>query len=325
MKILFIGGTGIISSACSNLALTERHELHLLNRGSSNRTIPKGAHHHRADIRSPEEVRSALGNHDFDVVVEWIGFEPHHITSDISMFANRTKQYIFISSASVYQKPPQYYPTTEATPIENPFWKYAQDKIACEQILMDAYETSGFPVTIVRPSHTYDKTFIPVPGRYTVVDRMKKGKQVIVQGDGTSLWTLTHSRDFAFGFNGLFGKQKAIGQDFHITSDQWLSWNKIFLLVAEAAGVDPKIIHIPSDFIASIDQVFGANMLGDKSHSAIFDNSKIKNVVPDFKAPISFQEGIIEAMEWHEADPAHQVVNEELNAVMDDIIKAYQR
>ncbi len=323
MKILFIGGTGIISSACSNLALSQGHELHLLNRGSTNRILPAGAYHHRADIRNSEEVLRVLGDHTFDVVVEWLGFEPHHIEADISMFAHRTKQYIFISSASVYQKPPHHFPITEATPIVNPFWKYAQDKIACEQALMDAFEKNEFPVTIVRPSHTYDKTFIPVPGRYTVVDRMKKGKQVIVQGDGTSLWTLTHSRDFAIGFNGLFGQQAAIAEDFHITSDQWLSWNDIFHLVADAAGVDPNIVHIPSDFIASVDPDFGASMFGDKSHSAIFDNSKIKALVPAFNASIPFQKGIIEAMKWHESDPAHQAINEELNASMDRIIKAY--
>jgi nucleoside-diphosphate-sugar epimerase len=323
MKILFIGGTGIISTACSNLALAQGHELHLLNRGSAHRILPTGVHHHQADIRKAQEVLNALGDHTFDVVVEWLGFEAHHVEADISWFKHRTKQYIYISSASVYQKPPQRFPITEATPIVNPFWKYAQDKIACEQVLIDAYESSGFPVTIVRPSHTYDKTFIPVPGRYTVVDRMKKGKQIIVQGDGTSLWTLTHSRDFAIGFNGLFGKQAAIGQDFHITSDQWLNWNNIIQLVADAAGVEPNIVHIPSDFIASIDPEFGANMLGDKSHSAIFDNSKIKALVPEFNATIAFQEGILEAMEWHEADPARQVINEPLSDSMDAIIKAY--
>jgi len=323
MKVLFIGGTGIISTSCSKLAIQQGMELHLLNRGSGGRTIPEGAHVHRADIRNSAEVQASLGNHEFDAVVEWVGYEPAHIKSDVKLFEGRTGQYIFISSASAYQKPPQHFPIIESTTLINPFWLYSQDKIACENILWEAYHDRNFPVTIVRPSHTYDQTYIPLPGRYTIVDRMRKGKKVIVQGDGTSIWTLTHSRDFAVGFNGLLGLKAAIGQDFHITSDHWLTWNNIYQLVGEAAGAVPEIVHIPSDFIASIDTDLGANMLGDKSHSAIFDNSKIRSFVPEFNPEITFHQGITETIAWHDAEPARQLIDQSMNVLIDNIIESY--
>lgn len=324
MKILFIGGTGVISSACSQLAIERGMELYLLNRGASVRLTPPGAHVLRADIRNIDETKRALANHRFDAVVDWIAYAPEHVQADIDLFRDRTAQYIFISSASVYQKPPAFLPIIESTPLVNPFWDYARAKIACENVLMQAYNDGKFPATIVRPSHTYDQTKLPVQGAWTTVNRMRRGKPVIVHGDGTSIWTLTHHRDFAKGFVGLLGNVRAIGEAFHITSDEWLSWNQIYEIVAQAAGTQAHIVHIPSDVIAAYDAVWGAGLLGDKAHSAIFDNTKIKRLVPDFCATIPFSLGAREIIAWYDADPARQVVDEKLDAVMERMAKQYE-
>ena len=240
MKVLFIGGTGVISSACSQLAVECGFDLYLLNRGESKREIPKGANVLNADIRDKNSVEKAIGTHNFDVVVDWIAFTLEHIETDIELFKDRTNQYIFISSASAYQTPPTNLPVTESTPLYNPFWQYSQNKIACEERLIKAYREENFPVTIVRPSHTYDETMLPLKGRFTVIDRMRKGKKVIVHGDGTSLWTLTHHTDFAKGFVGLLGNSHAVGEAFQITSDEVLTWNQIYELAAQAAGTTAK-------------------------------------------------------------------------------------
>ena len=236
MKVLFIGGTGTISSACSQLALERGIELYLLNRGQSVRPAPAGAQILRGDIREPASARKALGGLTFDAVVDWIVFTPDHIEADLELFRGRTGQYVFISSASAYQTPPASLPVTESTVLDNPFWQYSRNKIACEERLVRAYREEKFPITIVRPSHTYDRTLVPMDGGWTVVDRMRRGQPVIVHGDGTSLWTLTHHRDFARGLVGLLGNAHAIGDAVHITSDEWLSWNQIFTLMARAAG-----------------------------------------------------------------------------------------
>ena len=325
LKVLFIGGTGIISSACSELALERGLDLYLLNRGQSFRPTPPGATVLHGDIRNPESARAALGDLQFDAVVNWIAFTPEHIETDLALFNGRTRQYIFISSASAYQTPPVQLPITESTPLHNPYWAYSRAKIACEERLMQAYRQDGFPMTVVRPSHTYDKTLLPMDGGYTVVHRMRQGKKVIVHGDGTSLWTLTHHRDFAKAFVGLLGNSHALGETFHITSDELLTWNQIFQLVAQAAGVEPNIVHIPSDFLARFSADWGASLLGDKAHSVIFDNSKIKRAVPDFVAAIPFSQGAREIMAWYDADPARQKVNAEIDQRMDDIIAAYER
>lgn len=324
LKVLFIGGTGVISSACSLLALERGMELYLLNRGHSRRPAPPGAKILHSDIRDPDSVREAISSHDFDVVVNWIAFTPEHIETDLELFQGLTGQYIFISSASAYQTPPRYMPVTESTPLHNPYWAYSRNKIACEERLMQAYREEGFPITVVRPSHTYDQTLLPMHGGYTIVNRMRQGKKVIVHGDGTSLWTLTHHRDFAVGFVGLLGNSRAIGDTFQITSDEWLTWNQIFTIVADAAKTEAHIVHVPSDFINRFDQNWGASLLGDKTHSMIFDNSKIKRLVPDFNAVIPFEQGAREIMAWYDADPARQVVNEELDATIDRILKAYE-
>ena len=324
MKVLFIGGTGIISSACSQLAIERGIELYLLNRGQSFRPIPKGAHHLLADIRVRESVKAAIGKMNFDSVVEWLAYTPDQIESDLEVFRGCTGQYVFISSASAYQKPPQKLPITEETPLENPFWEYSRNKIACEKRLLKAYQEEQFPITIVRPSHTYDCTSLPMEGRYTVVNRMRQGKKVIVHGDGSSLWVLTHHRDFARGFLGLLGNPKTIGESFHITSDELLTWNQIFKIIAEAAGTQAEIVHVPSEVIARYDAEWGDSLLGDKMHSVIFDNSKIKRFVPDFKATIPFKQGAKEIIEWYDADPTRKIIDANIDLLIDKLIRRFE-
>jgi nucleoside-diphosphate-sugar epimerase len=325
MKVLFIGGTGTISSACSRLAVKRGIELYLFNRGQTERPVPEGARVLHGDIRDKASVESVLGNATFDTVVNWINFIPEHVEADIEFFRGRTGQYIFISTASAYQKPIASLPITESTPLDNPYWDYSRAKIACEERLMRAYREEKFPITIVRPSHTYDKTLLPFYGRYTVIDRMRRGKEVIVHGDGTSLWVLTHHEDFAKGFVGLLGNHRAIGDAIHITSDEVLTWNQIFTILAHAAGVtEPRLVHVPSACIAAFDAEWGASLLGDKAHSVIFDNSKIKRLAPDFVASIPFSRGAEEIMAWFDADPARQVLDDDANRLLDRIIAAYQ-
>jgi nucleoside-diphosphate-sugar epimerase len=324
MKVLFIGGTGVISSACSRLALKRGVDLYLFNRGQTARPIPAGVRILNGDIRDRASVEHALGDSTFDVVANWIGFTPDHVEADVEFFRDRTGQYIFISSASAYQKPLSSLPITESTPLHNPFWAYSRAKIACEERLMQAYREDKFPITLVRPSHTYDQTMVPLLGGYADIDRMRKGKKVIVHGDGTSLWVLTHHEDFAKGFVGLLGNNHAIGHAFHITSDEVLTWNQIYSILARAAGVEPQIVHVPSDLIATFDAELGAGLLGDKAHSVIFDNSKIKRLVPDFAATMPFSQGAKEIVAWFDADPARQVVNKQASHLSDRIIAAYE-
>lgn len=328
MKVLFIGGTGVISSACSELALRRGFELTLLNRGKSPRKLAVDGSGHlevlNADIRRRGSVLAVLGNRTFDVVVDWIAYTPEHVQTDIDLFRDRTGQYVFISSASAYQKPPRFLPVTESVPLHNPFWKYSRDKAACEALLMDAYRWEGFPVTIVRPSHTYDQTLLPFHDGFTTVARMRAGKKVVVHGDGTSLWTLTHHRDFAVGLVGLLGNPHATGETFHITSNEWLSWNQIYEILAHAAGVEPKLVHAPSELIAAFDPEWGASLLGDKAHSMVFDNSKIRRLVPEFNPTIPFWQGAREIIAWYDADPARQVVDPAADALHDRIIAALE-
>lgn len=323
MKVLFIGGSGIISSACSALAVELGIDLYLLNRGqTTNRRIPGAVKTLIGDIRDRAAVAGVLESHTFDVVVDWIAYTPEHIATDLALFRGRVGQYIFISSASVYQKPPARLPITEETPLDNPFWDYSRDKIACERALLAAYREVGFPVTIVRPSHTYDRTLLPLHGGYTVIDRMRRGKPILIHGDGTSLWTLTHHRDFARGFLGLLGETRAIGEDYHITSDEWLTWNEIARLLGHAAGVEPVIAHVPSETVARFDTRWGDSLLGDKSHCAMFDNSKIKSIVPDFVAAIPFARGAREIVSWYDSYPDKRRVDDGFDALLDRIIAA---
>ena len=325
LRVLFIGGSGVISSACSWLAVERGIELFVLNRGLSRlRPLPEQVTVLRGDVSDPAAVRRAVGDRSFDAVVEWVAFTPEHVRSDIDLFRGRTTQYVFISSASAYQTPPARQPVLESTPLRNPFWAYSRGKIACEEVLTAAYRDEGFPATIVRPSHTYDKTLVPFDGGWTALGRMRHGKPVIVHGDGTSLWTLTHHRDFAEGFVPLLGHPRTVGEAFHITSDDVLTWNQIAETLAAAAGVTARIVHVPSDAIASADPEWGAGLLGDKAHSMVFDNSKLRSVVPGYRATISFEQGAREIVAWHDADPARQVVDARLDAVMDRLIKIYR-
>jgi nucleoside-diphosphate-sugar epimerase len=323
MKVLFIGGTGIISSACSELAITKGIDLYHLNRGKSKRKI-KGVKTLLADIRNFEESKKVIDGHHFDVVVDWIAYEPKHIQNDINLFTGKTDQFIFISSASCYQTPPESLPVTEDTPLYNPIWEYSQNKIFCEDILRKEYLKNGFPYTIVRPSHTYDKTLIPMEGGYTVLHRMKHDLPVVVHGDGTSIWTLTNHRDFAVGFIGLLGKSEAINEAYQITNNELLTWNDIFKTMAKEFGVTPRLVHIPSDVIAKYDKDIGDSLLGDKTYSMIFDNTKIKKLVPEFNPQIPFSEGAKEIVEWY-SNVENQIIDEDFNRLTDKIIADFDQ
>ena len=322
MKVLFIGGTGKISSASSELAVKRGIDLYHLNRGESFRKI-EGVKTIISDIRDFEATKKAIENHDFDAVIDWIAFEPEHIENDIKLFTGKTKQFVFISSASIYQTPPERLPVTEDTPLYNPVWEYSQNKIACEDVLRQAYKEQGFPYTIVRPSHTYDKTLIPFEGGYTVLHRMKQGLPVVVHGDGTSIWTFTNHRDFAVGILGLLGKQEAINEAFHITNNELLSWNDIYRITAKKMGVEAKLVPMPSEFIAKYDKDMGDSLLGDKMYSMIFDNSKIKKLVPEFDPQISFHDGVKEIVDWYNK-PENQIVDDAFNAITEQMIYDYR-
>jgi nucleoside-diphosphate-sugar epimerase len=329
MKVLFIGGTGIISSGVSPLVIEKGMDLTLLNRGTRSELLPQGARHIAADVRDARSVREALHGLSFDVIVNWLVFTPPQLESDIELFRGRTSQYIFISSASAYQKPPTHFPITESTPLSNPWFQYSRDKIACEDRLMREFREPGFPMTIVRPSFTYGLTMIPAGYQswehpWTTVDRMRRGKKVIVHGDGTSLWTMTHNTDFARGFVGLFGNPRAIGQTVHITSDEVLTWNQVYLAIGKAAGVEPRLVHVPSDFISAMDPDARGPLLGDKAHCAVFDNSKIRSLVPGWVATVPFVEGVRRSVEWFEGDPRRQTVDQEFDVRSDRIIQAYE-
>ena len=325
MRVLFIGGTGIISSACTRLAAERGVELYVLNRGRSWRSIPDEVTRLMGDIRDPKSAREAIGTLDFDAVVDWVAFTPEHVETDLELFRNRTRHYIFISSASAYQTPPTSLPVTESTILDNPIWQYSRDKIACEERLVRAYREQGFPCTIVRPSHTYDCSLLPPHGGWTVVDRMRRGEPVVVHGDGTSVWTLTHHRDFAKGLVGLLGRDDAVGESFHITSDEWLTWDRIHYILAKAAGTEAEIVHVPSEIIHTYDPEWGESLLGDKTHSMIFDNSKIRRFVPDFAATIPFSHGAEEIIDWYDADPSRKTIDEELNSTMNRLIDDWRR
>jgi nucleoside-diphosphate-sugar epimerase len=331
MKILFIGGTGIISTASTALAVERGMEVTLLTRGQHEAKLPAGVKTLIADVNDPALAerlqREAL---EFDAVVDWIAFTPADIERDLKLFRGRTRQFIFISSTSAYQKPQTHYLMTEATPLANPYWDYARKKIACEERLMQAYREEGFPVTIVRPSLTYSETQIPLvlnswQKSYTAVDRMIRGQKLVVPGDGSSLWVITHNTDFAKGLVGLLGHQQAIGHAFHITSDEVLTWDQVFRIVGNAVGVEPKLVHIPSDFVsACIPEKLGT-LTGDKSVSVVFDNSKIKRFVPTYSATTTFAEGIRQTLAWFDADPSRKQIDHQVNATTDKLIGAYEK
>lgn len=328
MKILFIGGTGIISKASAELAVERGMDITLLNRGQRGK-IP-GTKQIVADISDLDATRKILGDNYWDVVVDFISFRPDDLEKRLELFRGKLGQFIFISSASAYQKPVIDYLVTESTPLVNPFWDYSRDKIACEDYLADELRDNGFPATIVRPSYTYGETVIPLSFNswqhpYTVIERMRKGLPVIIPGDGTSLWQLTHNADFAKGLLGLFGHQASIGHAFHITSDEVLNWNQIFEATAEAAGVDKlDVVHIASDFIVACMPGQLGGLHGDKSSSVVLDNSKIKRFVPNYVATRRYRDGIKRSIAWYDADPARRTVDATVNASFDKLITAYR-
>jgi nucleoside-diphosphate-sugar epimerase len=332
MRVLFIGGSGNISTACGSLALASGMDLFILTRGKQEKPELAHATFLTADINNPSAVNKALAGTTFDVVVNFIAYAPEEVERDIQLFSGRCGQYIFISSASAYQKPPSHHLITESTPLANPYWDYSRDKIACEDLLMEAYREKGFPATIVRPSHTYETVIPAAIGSwedFTLIERMRQGKEIIIHGDGTSLWTMTHSRDFAKGFVGLLGNMQSLGHSFHITSEEVLTWNQIYEAMAEAAGVGLNAVHISSDFICRIADGMGqawmrGNLLGDKANSAIFDNSKIKRFVPDYMANIPFRKGIKRTVEWFDTHPQKIRIDEGNNKLMDAILDAYK-
>jgi nucleoside-diphosphate-sugar epimerase len=323
LSVLFIGGTGVISSACVDAAVGAGIDVTMVNRGASTaRPAPDTAEVLRADIRDAGAVRRILDGRHFDVVADFLTYTTEQAQTGVDLFSDRTGQYLFIGSASAYQTPPQRLPVVESTPLRNPMSQYSRDKIACERLLTEAYRTTGFPVTIVRPSHTYDPTHVPLMSGWTDVDRMRRGHEVVVHGDGTSLWTLTHHTDFATAFTGLLGNPLAIGDSFHITSDEVLSWNQIYELMGSAAGARPRLVHVPSDTIAAVEPELSAPLLGDRTHSMVFDNTKIKRLVPGWTARVPFAVGAREIVAWHDADPERRTVDRSANALWDDLIAA---
>jgi nucleoside-diphosphate-sugar epimerase len=324
MRILFIGGTGTISSACVRLAVKRGLDVSIVNRGLSDlRDLPADVEVLVADAQQIDELRTALAGRSFDVVADFRAFTAGEVRERLDLFQGRIGQYVFISSATVYQKPPALLPIVESTPLLNPGWRYANDKILCEDVLNAAYRDKQYPITVVRPSHTYDQRTPPVYGGWTQIDRMRRGKPVVVHGDGTSLWTLTHSSDFAVGFLGLLGDRRTHGHAFHITSDDVFSWNQIYAILAAAAGAPkPEIVHLPSATIAQADRDWGDALLGDMAHSLVFDNTKIRQLVPGFITRTSFPNAAREIAEWFDADPARQRVDARLDGVIDGLLQA---
>lgn len=328
MKVLFIGGTGNLSYECSLRALRKGMEVFHLNRGTRPGRTPPGLTSIRADVHDEEASARALGGLRFDAVVDFIAYEPGQVEADLRLFRDRTSQYVFISSASAYQKPPSRHVIDESTPLSNPFWRYSRDKIACERVLVEQGTRMGLGWTIVRPSHTYGSTWIPSAfgsSDFTVARRMLDGKEVVVQGDGQALWTLTHARDFAVGLVGLLGNPAALGEAVQVMGDEALTWDEIHHAIGEALGVEPRIVHLPSEFIAAVDPDMGQHFLGDKTWTSIFDCSKLRRLVPEFGTSVPFREGLRESVDYYLADPGRQKVNPVLDAVIERILAAWHQ
>ncbi len=326
MKVLLIGGTGTISSAITRLLVKKGYDTYILNRGSRNETLPEGVKTISADINNEAEAAEKLNGMTFDVVCDFIGFVPSQLERDFRLFSGKTKQFMYISSASAYHKPVKDYRITEGTTLANPYWEYSRNKIACEEYLMKMYRENGFPVTIIRPSHTYDERSVPLgvhgdKGSWQVLKRMLDGKPVIIHGDGTSLWTITFNEDFAVAFVGLMGNPHAIGEAFHITSDESVTWNQIYKTIADALGVELKPYYVSSQMLQDLSNYdFEGSLIGDKSNTVVFDNSKVKAAVPEFKAVIRTEEGIRRCVENVLAHPELQVADEEFDAWCDKVI-----
>jgi len=330
MKALFIGGTGTISTEISRLCLRKGWDLALLNRGLSQAEGLETAHRIQGDISREDEIGRLLDGKQWDVVADFIAFTPEQVQRDIRLFEGKTSQYFFISSASAYQKPLSSPWITEGTPLHNPFWEYSRNKAACERVLRDAYDRSGFPITIIRPSHTYCERSVPVAlhgrnGSWQVIERIRAGKRIIIPGDGTTLWTLTHSRDFAVAFEGLMGNPHALGETFHITGDESLTWNQIHECIGAALGQEIHPVHIPSETIGRLWPDMVGNLLGDKSNNVLFDNTKIKRAVPAFRTETPFSRGVRECLSWLDQHPERQKLDPEFDRWCDQMIDAWDK
>ena len=326
MKVLFIGGTGNISSGCLLPTLEKGYELFVFNRGKHLRDLPQGIVHVKGDARSRDDMAKLASSCRFDVVVNWIGFTPDDVALDLEVFGGKISQYIYISSASVYQKPPNHYIVTESTARRNPYNEYSRNKIACEDFLMKAFREVDFPATIVRPSHTYGLTIPTNLGGvrdYTIVDRMLAGKEIVAHGDGETLWTFTHNSDFAVAFVDLIGNMRTIGEAYHITSDEVLTWNQSFQTIARECGGTANIVHIPTDFINSVDPEMARPLLGDRAYSFVFDNTKIKQISPRFQAKVSYAEGVRKTLAYYESHPEMKTVNHKAVASLEAILSAW--
>lgn len=337
MKVLMIGGTGTISMAITRLLCQTGWEVYLLNRGSRREEMPGAVHWIQADMNEEAAVQQAIQGLQFDCVCQFIGFEPWQVERDIRLFSGKTKQYLYTSSASAYHKPGADYRITEGTTLANPYWQYSRNKIACEEVLMKAYREQQFPVTIIRPSHTYDNRSVPLgvhgdKGSFQVLKRMLEGKPVIIHGDGTSLWTMTHNTDFAKGYVGLMGNPHAIGEAFQITNDETLTWNQIYSTIARCLGVELKPYYVSSYFLAATGKYdMLGSLIGDKANSVVFDNRKLKNAVPDFRPTVRFEQGVAEAIanvmshpELQREDPAFDAWCDQVIAAQDNALKAFR-
>lgn len=323
-RVLFLGGTGIISAGSVALAHERGWQVTVLNRGQNlSRPLPEGVEVVQGDVRDADSVRGALGERSFDVVADFLSFTPDQVTAMADLFAERTGQFVFISSASAYQTPPRSLPVTEGTTLSNPVWQYSRDKIACEETLVRRWRERGFPMTIVRPSHTYDRTSTILGGGRAMLRRLMDGRPVVVHGDGTSLWTLTHTRDFAKGFVGLLGQDAAVGEVFHITSDEALTWGAIVRLFAAAAGTTPRIVHATSEQIAAVHRGWGDALLGDKAHSMVFDNTKVKRLVPDFVCSTPFSAGVREIVAHFAEHPEPVALEAEYEPAIETLVERY--
>ena len=328
MKLLFLGGTGNISTVCVDLALEQGHEVTVLNRGRRSSPIEGFVRVVTGDRDDAALLRRTAEATRFDAIVDFLAFRPEQVDAAVAAFGGRAGQYVFISTTAAYEKPVARYVITEATPLRNPFWEYARQKIACEERLARARRETGFPVTVVRPSYTYGPTWIPAGfgGQdYTVVARMRRGAPIACHGDGTSLWVMTSASDFAAGLLGLLGQEAALGEAFHITSDEVLTWDAIYRTIARAAGAEARLVHVPSDLIASLYPERGGSLLGDKAWSVVFDNTKIRRFVPAYRPRVTFAEGMARSLAWFDADPARRVVSEESDRRIEAVIAAQAR
>ncbi len=328
MKALVIGGTGTISTAVVNRLAETGWDVTVLNRGNRNGSIPEGVKHIAADMNEEEDVRAKLEGLSFDTVCEFIGYKKEQVERDFRLFAGKTKQYIYISSASAYHKPLRSHIVNEATALANPYWQYSRDKIECEEFLMRMYREKGFPVTIVRPSHTFDERKLPVAihgnrGSWQVAERILAGKPVIIPGDGTALWTLTFNTDFAMGYVGLMGNPHAIGEAFQITANESMTWDQIHRVIADALGKELIACHVSSDFLAAAGPQFDlyGGLLGDKAANIVFDNTKLKRAVPQYSPKIRMEEGLRRTVEYILAHPEYQVKDPEFDSWCDKVIE----